>query len=111
MLCLLPKLAPADNIDAYLYKFEETAIREGWLEEKWAQSMAPLLTGEAQLAYYALPPASQMITHSWKSQEFQPRDHVLLLLQQRIASSWHAGKVPSRCLNESACQLPPVKTQ
>lgn len=36
---------------------EQTTIWEGWLEEEWAQTLAPLLTGELQLAYYALPPA------------------------------------------------------
>lgn len=31
---------------------------KGWPKEEWAQTMAPLLTGEAQLTYYAFPPAS-----------------------------------------------------
>lgn len=31
------------------------ALREGWPEEEWAQSLDPLLTSEAQYAYYTLP--------------------------------------------------------
>lgn len=33
-------------------------LHEGWPKEEWAQTMAPLLTGEAQLTYYTFPPAS-----------------------------------------------------
>lgn len=38
--------------------FEQTVFREGWLEEEWAQALTPLLTGEAQLAYFSLLPVS-----------------------------------------------------
>lgn len=33
-------------------------LQEGWTKEEWAQSLIPLLTGEVQHAYYALPPMS-----------------------------------------------------
>lgn len=56
-LCLLHKLTPADNVEMYLCTFEQTAFREGWLEEVWAQAPAPLLIRETQLAYFSLPPA------------------------------------------------------
>lgn len=37
--------------------FEPMAHCEGWPEEGWAQSLAPLITAEAQLAYCTLVPA------------------------------------------------------
>uniref|UniRef100_A0A8C1NT83 Gypsy retrotransposon integrase-like protein 1 n=2 Tax=Cyprinus carpio TaxID=7962 RepID=A0A8C1NT83_CYPCA len=36
--------------------FETVAVREAWPKEDWARIIAPLLTGEAQHAYFALPP-------------------------------------------------------
>ncbi|KAI2644391.1 Retrovirus-related Pol polyprotein from transposon 17.6 [Labeo rohita] len=72
--------------------FETLAGREGWDRSKWAQLLGPLLTGEAQRAYFAFPrefsddydalkreilgwlglsPISEaQLFHSW---EYQPR--------------------------------------
>lgn len=55
---ILPKLTPYDDVEAFLQMFENTAHREGWPPEDWAQVLAPLLTGEAQRAYFSLPTAS-----------------------------------------------------
>ncbi len=55
---LLPKMTPHDDMEAYLQMFETTATSEGWHPDDWARALAPLLTGEAQRAYFALPAAS-----------------------------------------------------
>ncbi len=55
---LFPKMTPHDDVEAYLQMFETTASSEGWHPEDWARALAPLLTGEAQRAYFALPAAS-----------------------------------------------------
>ncbi len=46
-----------DDVEAFLQMFENTAVREGWESEGWAWLLAPLLTGEAQRAYFALSSA------------------------------------------------------
>ncbi|KAI2662301.1 Retrovirus-related Pol polyprotein from transposon 17.6 [Labeo rohita] len=55
---LLPKMTAHDDVEAFLRVFENTATREGWAAEEWALALAPLLTGEAQRAYFSLPPAA-----------------------------------------------------
>ncbi|KAI2652407.1 Retrovirus-related Pol polyprotein from transposon 17.6 [Labeo rohita] len=55
---LLPKMTAHDDVEAFLRVFESTATREGWAIEEWALALAPLLTGEAQRAYFSLPPAA-----------------------------------------------------
>ncbi len=35
--------------------FENTATTEGWDPDDWARALAPLLTGEAQRAFFSLP--------------------------------------------------------
>ncbi|KAL0162281.1 hypothetical protein M9458_041677, partial [Cirrhinus mrigala] len=52
---LLPKMTADDDVEAFLQVFENTAHRELWPEEEWARALAPLLTGEAQRAYFSLP--------------------------------------------------------
>ncbi len=52
---LLPKMTPHEDVEAYLQMFETTATSEGWHPDDWARVLAPLLTGEAQRAYFALP--------------------------------------------------------
>ena len=54
---LLPKMTAHDDVEAYLQIFETTANREGLPIEDWVSALAPLLTGEAQRAYFSLPPA------------------------------------------------------
>uniref|UniRef100_A0A8C2FBQ8 SCAN box domain-containing protein n=1 Tax=Cyprinus carpio TaxID=7962 RepID=A0A8C2FBQ8_CYPCA len=44
-----------DDVEAFLQMFETTATQEGWDSDDWVQLVAPLLTGEAQRAYFALP--------------------------------------------------------
>ncbi len=52
---LLPKLTPHDDVEAFLQMFESIATTEGWHPDDWARVLAPLLTGETQRAYFALP--------------------------------------------------------
>ncbi|XP_058623918.1 uncharacterized protein LOC131534852 [Onychostoma macrolepis] len=52
---LPPKMTPHDDVEAYLQTFETTATLEGWPPVDWARALAPLLTGEAQRAYFSLP--------------------------------------------------------
>ena len=53
---LLPRMTGHDDVTMYLQMFETVAVREAWPKEDWARIIAPLLTGEAQRAYFALPP-------------------------------------------------------
>lgn len=55
---LLPKMTPHDDVEAFFQMFENTATIEGWPPEDWARALAPLLTGEAQRAYFSLPAAA-----------------------------------------------------
>ncbi len=55
---LLPEMTPHDDVEAFLRMFETTATSEVWHPDDWARALAPLLTGEAQRAYFALPTAS-----------------------------------------------------
>ncbi|KAG1948853.1 hypothetical protein F2P79_012397 [Pimephales promelas] len=52
---LLPKMTVDDDVEAFLQVFETTAKNEAWPEEEMARALAPLLTGEAQRAYFSLP--------------------------------------------------------
>ncbi|GAA6104209.1 olfactory receptor 4D10-like [Tachysurus ichikawai] len=51
---ILSKITVEDNLEAFLYTFEHTVDWDGWCRANLANTLAPLLTGEAQLAYYAL---------------------------------------------------------
>ncbi len=55
---LLTKMTPHDDVEAFLRMFETMANSEGWHPDDWARVLAPLLTDEAQRAYFALPAAS-----------------------------------------------------
>ncbi|KAL0194996.1 hypothetical protein M9458_008568, partial [Cirrhinus mrigala] len=52
---LLPKMTEQDDVECFLQMFETTALRERWSRDEWARLLAPLLTGEAQWAYFTLP--------------------------------------------------------
>ncbi len=52
---LLPKMTAHDDVEAYVQMFENTATTEGWDPEDWARTLAPLLTSEAQRAFFSLP--------------------------------------------------------
>ncbi|KAI2646018.1 Retrovirus-related Pol polyprotein [Labeo rohita] len=52
---LMQKLTSHDDVELYLQMFETIAVRKGWDKEEWARLLGPLLTGEAQRAYFALP--------------------------------------------------------
>ncbi|XP_067303559.1 uncharacterized protein [Pseudorasbora parva] len=54
---LMPRMTEHDDVAIYLEMFETIATREAWPEDEWARIVAPLLTGDAQRAYFALPPA------------------------------------------------------
>ncbi len=53
---LLPKMTIHDDVENYLQMFEAIAIREDWPRGEWARVLAPLLTGEAQRAYFTFSP-------------------------------------------------------
>uniref|UniRef100_A0A8C1LPZ1 Gypsy retrotransposon integrase-like protein 1 n=1 Tax=Cyprinus carpio TaxID=7962 RepID=A0A8C1LPZ1_CYPCA len=53
---LLPRMTSHDDVTTYLQMFETVATREAWPKAEWARIIAPLLTGEAQRAYFTLPP-------------------------------------------------------
>lgn len=50
--CRLNKLSAEDGVMAFLDIFEWTMDQEGWFKRDWANALAPLLSGDAQLAYY-----------------------------------------------------------
>ncbi len=53
---LLPKMTVHDGVENYLQMFEAIATQEDWPQGEWARVLAPLLTGEAQRAYFTLSP-------------------------------------------------------
>ncbi len=54
---LLPKMTAHDDIEVYLQMFKNIATTEGWDPDDWARALGPLLTGEAQRAFFSLPTA------------------------------------------------------
>ncbi len=113
---LLPKMTPHDDVEAFLQVFESTATTEGWPPDDWARALAPLLTGEAQQAYFALPAATagwyaevkrEILArlglssicaaqkfHEW---EYKPRQPARAQAAEltRLAHHWLLGGVPS----------------
>uniref|UniRef100_A0A9J8AFQ6 SCAN box domain-containing protein n=1 Tax=Cyprinus carpio carpio TaxID=630221 RepID=A0A9J8AFQ6_CYPCA len=65
---LLPKMTADDDVEAFLQVFENTAQREAWPEDEWARALAPLLTGEAQRAYFSLPGVAAEDYHEVKQE-------------------------------------------
>ncbi|KAL0199491.1 hypothetical protein M9458_008031, partial [Cirrhinus mrigala] len=53
---LLTKMTAHDDVESFLQMFETTARRERWARDEWARLLAPWLSGEAQRAYFTLPP-------------------------------------------------------
>ncbi|KAL1279885.1 hypothetical protein QQF64_014485 [Cirrhinus molitorella] len=53
---LLPKMTGHDDAELFLQMFENVAAREAWARQDWVRLLAPLLTGEAQRAYFSLSP-------------------------------------------------------
>ena len=43
-----------DNMDAYLHRFEDYAVVQGWAEDKWAVNLSALLKGNALETYYRM---------------------------------------------------------
>ena len=109
---LLTKLAPTDDIEAFLELFERTAVRERWPAADWGNIVAPYLTGEAQRVCrdlsipdaadfrklkaailasegYSLPARAQRF-HNWQYvSNLAPRPQVAKLV--RHAQSWLAS--------------------
>ncbi|XP_051774781.1 nuclear GTPase SLIP-GC-like [Erpetoichthys calabaricus] len=56
----LPKMTPQDDPEAFLKTFERVARHYNWPEETWSPRLAPLLCGEAQLAYAGLDDSHAM---------------------------------------------------
>ena len=44
-----------ESIDAYITRFEQFAITQGWKSDSWAVSLSALLKGEALNTYYRMP--------------------------------------------------------
>lgn len=59
---LLSKLGPDDNVEVFLYVFDNTIFQVSWAEEEWAWVLTLLLTGKAQWASYALPRGGAILT-------------------------------------------------
>ncbi|KAL1282690.1 hypothetical protein QQF64_001493 [Cirrhinus molitorella] len=53
---LLPKMTGHDDAELFLQMFENVTAREAWARQDWVRLLAPLLTGEAQRAYFSLSP-------------------------------------------------------
>uniref|UniRef100_A0A8C2KCW7 SCAN box domain-containing protein n=1 Tax=Cyprinus carpio TaxID=7962 RepID=A0A8C2KCW7_CYPCA len=53
---LIPKMTGHDDVETFLQMFEAIAAQEAWPRDEWARIVAPLLTGEAQRAYFMLGP-------------------------------------------------------
>ena len=53
-----PKLPHFDDkkyyMDAYLHRFEDHAVVQGWAEDKWAVNLSALLQGNALETYYCM---------------------------------------------------------
>lgn len=43
-------------MEAFLSVFEQTTLWENWCKDEWAWALAPLLSGQAQRAYFFLSP-------------------------------------------------------
>ena len=43
-----------DNMDAYLHRFEDYAIVQGWAEDEWAVNLSALLKGNELETYYRM---------------------------------------------------------
>uniref|UniRef100_A0A8C4T3S2 SCAN box domain-containing protein n=1 Tax=Erpetoichthys calabaricus TaxID=27687 RepID=A0A8C4T3S2_ERPCA len=56
----LPKMTSQDDPEAFLKTFERVARHYKWPEETWSPRLAPLLCGEAQLAYAGLDDSHAM---------------------------------------------------
>ncbi|MEE6526654.1 hypothetical protein FKM82_027422 [Ascaphus truei] len=52
---MLHKMKPNEDPEAFLLTFERVATAHGWTVDRWVTTLAPLLIGEAQAAYQALP--------------------------------------------------------
>ncbi|KAL1255564.1 hypothetical protein QQF64_013625 [Cirrhinus molitorella] len=55
---IVEHIATRQGIELFLQMFHTTAVREGWDRSLWARVLGPLLTGEAQRAYFSLSPES-----------------------------------------------------
>ncbi len=83
-----------DDIEAFVQMFENTTVREGWESEDWSRLLAPLLTGEAQRAYFALLSAVSD-TYSELKKEILARLGLLLLAHSGPGSRARRHRRPS----------------
>ncbi|KAL0185140.1 hypothetical protein M9458_020837, partial [Cirrhinus mrigala] len=93
---LLPKLTADDDIEAYLKMFESVANTEGWARGTWAAVLAPLLSGEAQRAYFSLPVSSQNNYNELKREILGRLGLSATVAAQRFHDWEYRPRVPAR---------------
>ncbi|KAL0184869.1 hypothetical protein M9458_020565, partial [Cirrhinus mrigala] len=93
---LLPKMTAGDDIEAFLRVFETTATHEGWEQDEWARALAPLLTGEAQRAYFSLPPAAAKDYSEVKREILARLDLSPICAAQKFNEWEYKARVPAR---------------
>lgn len=51
---LLQKMTSQDDVEAFLCTFQRTVEGQVWCKDRWAEFVAPLLTGNSQKSYFDL---------------------------------------------------------
>lgn len=72
----LVRLSEQDDVEAYLHTFEVIATPEGWVKEKWAQIIAPFLTGEANIPVVYLDAFQQVVAGGSFGREQREDEHL-----------------------------------
>ncbi len=93
---LLPKMTVHDDVESFLLMFESIASQEGWPRDEWARVLAPLLTGEPQRAYFAMPPE---LTGSYEDlkKEILSRVGLSPVAAAQLVHEWeYSSRLPAR---------------